>query len=92
MWQNHSFQLFSVHGVSDLRQTEIHRAQPIVFKEWKDRLTLVPRGNATGHMIKPGVFSLRRILPPSIIKTNTKNSARRLATEPQGKGHGNDFQ
>jgi hypothetical protein len=30
MWQNHFSQLFSVHGVSDLRQTEIQTAQPIV--------------------------------------------------------------
>jgi hypothetical protein len=30
MWQNHFSQLFSVHGVSELRQTEIHTAQPIV--------------------------------------------------------------
>jgi hypothetical protein len=30
MWWNHFSQLFSVHGVSDLRQTEIHTAQPIV--------------------------------------------------------------
>jgi hypothetical protein len=30
MWQDHFSQLFSVHGVSDLRQTEIHTAQPIV--------------------------------------------------------------
>ena len=30
MWQNHFFQLFSVHGVSDLWQSEIHTAQSIV--------------------------------------------------------------
>jgi len=30
MWQNHFSQLFSIHGVSDLRQTEIRTAQPIV--------------------------------------------------------------
>jgi hypothetical protein len=30
MWQNYFSQLFSAHGVSDLRQTEIHTAQPIV--------------------------------------------------------------
>jgi len=30
MWRNHFFQLFSVHGVSDLRQTEIHTAEPLV--------------------------------------------------------------
>ena len=30
MWRNHFFQLFSVHGLSDLRQSEIHTTQPIV--------------------------------------------------------------
>jgi hypothetical protein len=30
MWQNHFSQLFSVHGVSDFRQTEIHTAEPLV--------------------------------------------------------------
>jgi hypothetical protein len=26
-WRNHSFQLFNVHGVSEVWQTEIHTAQ-----------------------------------------------------------------
>jgi hypothetical protein len=30
VWWNHFSQLFSVRGVSDLRRTEIHTAQPIV--------------------------------------------------------------
>jgi len=30
MWRNHFSQLFSVHGVSDVRQTEIHTADPLV--------------------------------------------------------------
>jgi hypothetical protein len=30
MWQNLFSQLFGVHGVGDLRQTEIHTAQRIV--------------------------------------------------------------
>jgi hypothetical protein len=30
MWQSHFSQIFRVHGVSDLRQTEIHTAQPLV--------------------------------------------------------------
>jgi hypothetical protein len=30
MWQNQFSQLFNVHGISDLRQTEIHTAQPVV--------------------------------------------------------------
>ena len=32
MWQKHFSQLFSVHGFSDLRQTEIHTAQPVVLE------------------------------------------------------------
>ena len=29
-WRNHFFQLFNVHGVNDVRQTEIHMAEPLV--------------------------------------------------------------
>jgi hypothetical protein len=29
-WRNHFSQLFNVHGVSDLKQTEIHTAEPLV--------------------------------------------------------------
>jgi hypothetical protein len=29
-WTNHFSQLFAVQGVSDVRQTEIHTAEPIV--------------------------------------------------------------
>ena len=29
-WRNHFSQLFNVHGVSDVRQTEIHTAEPPV--------------------------------------------------------------
>ena len=28
-WRNHFSQLFNVHGVSDVRQTEIHTAEPL---------------------------------------------------------------
>ena len=30
MWQNQFSQLFNVHGDNDLRQTEIHTAEPLV--------------------------------------------------------------
>ena len=33
MWQNHFSQLFSVCVVSDLRQTEIHTAKPLVTQQ-----------------------------------------------------------
>jgi hypothetical protein len=29
-WRNHFFQLLNVHGVNDVRQTEVHTAEPIV--------------------------------------------------------------
>ena len=29
-WSKHFSQLFNVHGVSDVRQTEIHTAEPLV--------------------------------------------------------------
>jgi hypothetical protein len=29
-WRNHFTELFHVHGVKDVRQTEIHTAEPIV--------------------------------------------------------------
>jgi len=29
-WRNHFSQLLNVHGVNDIRQTEIHTAEPLV--------------------------------------------------------------
>jgi hypothetical protein len=29
-WRKHISQLFNVHGVNDVRQTEIHTAEPLV--------------------------------------------------------------
>jgi hypothetical protein len=29
-WENYFFQLLNVHGVNDVRQTEIHTAEPLV--------------------------------------------------------------
>jgi hypothetical protein len=29
-WRNNFFQLLNVHGVNDVRQTEIHTAEPLV--------------------------------------------------------------
>jgi len=31
-WWNHFCQLFVVHGVSDVRQTEIYTAEPLVLE------------------------------------------------------------
>jgi len=30
MWRNQFSQVFNIHGVSDLRQTETHTAEPLV--------------------------------------------------------------
>jgi hypothetical protein len=29
-WRNHFFQLVNVHGINDVRQTEVHTAEPLV--------------------------------------------------------------
>ena len=29
-WRKHFFRLFNVHGVSDVRQRDIHKAEPLV--------------------------------------------------------------
>ena len=29
-WRNHFYQLLNMHGVNDVRQTEIHTAEPLV--------------------------------------------------------------
>jgi hypothetical protein len=31
-WRNHFSQLFNIHGVNDISQTEIHTAEPLVPK------------------------------------------------------------
>ena len=31
-WRNHFSQLFDVHGVNDVRQTEIHTVKPLVLE------------------------------------------------------------
>jgi hypothetical protein len=31
-WRNHSSQLLNVHGVNDVRQTEIHTTEPLVLE------------------------------------------------------------
>jgi len=32
-WRKHFSHLFNVHGVSEVRQTEIHRAEPLMFEQ-----------------------------------------------------------
>jgi len=33
-WRNHFSQLFNVHAVSNVRQTEVHTAEPAVAESW----------------------------------------------------------
>jgi hypothetical protein len=32
MWRNHFSQLFDAHGVNDVRQTEMHTAEPLMHE------------------------------------------------------------
>jgi hypothetical protein len=70
-WRNHFSHLFNVHGVSDLRQTEIHMAKPQVpepsASEIEMAIEKLKRHNSPGidqitvELIKQGVgqFALR---------------------------------
>jgi hypothetical protein len=40
-WRNYFSQLLSVHGVNDVRQTEIHTAEPVVSESVPLRLSLL---------------------------------------------------
>jgi hypothetical protein len=72
-WRNHFSQLFSVHGVSDVRQTEIHTAELLVCEASAfevemaiERLTIHKTpviDQIPAELIKAGVekFSLRSI-------------------------------
>ena len=64
LWQNAFYQLFSVRGVMDLRQTEIHTAQPIVpelsafdFKMAIEKVIVTSPGidQIPGALIKAGL-------------------------------------
>jgi hypothetical protein len=39
-WRNHPSQLLNIHGVNDVRQTEIHTAEPLVPEPLKLRWLL----------------------------------------------------
>jgi hypothetical protein len=61
-WRNHFSQLFNIHGVNDVRQTEIHTAEP-----------LVPEPSAFG--VEMAIENLKRHespgtdqIPPQLIK------------------------
>jgi exopolysaccharide biosynthesis predicted pyruvyltransferase EpsI len=40
-WRNSFSQLFNVHGVSDVRQTEIHTAEPVVPKSSASEVEII---------------------------------------------------
>ena len=52
-WRNHFSQLFNVHGVSDVRQREIHTAEPLVLK-------------TSAHEVEMGIENLRRHKSPGV--------------------------
>jgi len=52
-WRNHFYRLFNVHGVSDVRQREMHTAEP-----------LVPETSA--HEVEMGFEKLRRHKSPGV--------------------------
>jgi hypothetical protein len=33
-WRNYFYHILNVHGVSDVRQAEIHTAEPLVLEPW----------------------------------------------------------
>ena len=52
-WRNHFSQLLNVHGVNDVRQTEIHIAQPLVHE-------------SSAFEIEIGIEKLKRYISPGI--------------------------
>ena len=53
-WRNHFSHLFNVHGVSDVRQTEIHTEEPLVPEPSAFEVEMVT-GKLKRHNISPGV-------------------------------------
>ena len=47
-WSNHFSQLFNVHGVSDVRQTEIHTAEPLSACEFEMAIGKLKRQKSPG--------------------------------------------
>jgi len=82
MWQNHFSQLFNVHGVSDLRQTEIHTAKPLVIQssafefemaiEKLKRHQLLGTGQIPAEVIKVGGRTIRSEICKLIISVWNK--------------------
>ena len=61
-WQNHFSQLQSVHGVNNVRQTEIHTAEPLVPEPSAFKVELVT-GKPKSHQ-SPGTDQI----PPEFMK------------------------
>jgi len=62
-WRNHFTQLLNVHGVNDVRQTEIHIEEPLVAKTSAFEVELAVE-KLKGHK-SPGVYQI----PTELIKT-----------------------
>jgi hypothetical protein len=61
-WRNHLFQLLNVHGVNDVRRTEVHTAEPLVPERSDSEVEM-----ATEELIKhksPGIDQI----PAEMIK------------------------
>jgi hypothetical protein len=60
-WRNHSFQLFNVHGVNDIRQTEIHTADSLVPEPSAFEVEMAIEKLKKRHQ-SPGIFKSQKEL------------------------------
>ena len=60
-WSNYLYQLFNVHGVKDVRQAEIHTAEPLVPEPRDSELELV-LAKLKCHK-SPGIEQIQAELP-----------------------------
>ena len=65
-WGNHFTQLFNVHGVSEVRQTEIHTAEPLVLELSAFEVEMF-MGKLKRHK-SPGTDEI----PPEVIKAGRR--------------------
>jgi len=68
-WRNYFSQLFNVHGVKDVRQAEIHTAEPLVPKPSASQVELT-----IGKLKSPGFDQI----PAELIKTGVEQFAWRF--------------
>jgi len=66
MWRNHFSQLLNIHGVSDVRQTEMHTAEPLVYEPSAFEVEMAVE-KLKGHK-SPGIYQI----PTKIIKAGDR--------------------